>query len=183
MNNFNEISNKLQSFVYYFFKYPFHKIIFKSIGKRSKIFSILRVENPRNIIIGNRVTIGYSVWLAATPHLNFHPSLVIHDGCSIGNFNQIYCIKEVIIEKNVLTADNVYISDNAHGYNNIELPILSQDIVLTNTIIIGEGSWLGRNVCIIGANVGKHCVIGANSVVNKSIPDYCVAVEIGRAHV
>jgi abequosyltransferase len=25
-------------------------------------------------------------------------------------------------------------------------------------------------------NVGKHCVIGANSVVNKDVPDYCVAV-------
>ena len=24
--------------------------------------------------------------------------------------------------------------------------------------------------------IGKHCVIGANSVVNNNIPDYCVAV-------
>jgi abequosyltransferase len=24
--------------------------------------------------------------------------------------------------------------------------------------------------------IGKHCIIGANSVVNKNIPDYCVAV-------
>lgn len=25
--------------------------------------------------------------------------------------------------------------------------------------------------------IGKHCVIGANSVVTKDIPDYCVAAE------
>ena len=31
-------------------------------------------------------------------------------------------------------------------------------------------------MCILGASVGKHCVIGANSVVTKDIPDYCVAV-------
>ena len=43
-------------------------------------------------------------------------------------------------------------------------------------VIIGEGSWIGENVCIIGASVGKHCVIGANAVVTKDIPDYCVAV-------
>ena len=27
-----------------------------------------------------------------------------------------------------------------------------------------------------GVKVGEHCVIGANSVVTKDIPDYCVAV-------
>ena len=30
---------------------------------------------------------------------------------------------------------------------------------------------------IIGnVKIGKHCVIGANSVVTKDVPDYCVAV-------
>ena len=30
---------------------------------------------------------------------------------------------------------------------------------------------------IVGnAKIGKHCVIGANSVVTKDVPDYCVAV-------
>lgn len=41
---------------------------------------------------------------------------------------------------------------------------------------IGEGTWLGENVCVIGAKIGKHCVIGANSVVTKDIPDYSIAV-------
>ncbi len=171
-----ELYNKFQSLIYYLFKYPYYKLIFKSLGKRSKILSLLRVESPKNITIGNGVTIGYSIWLAATQHLNFIPCLKINDGCSIGNFNEFYCINQVIVERNVMTADNVYISDNAHGFAKIDLPILAQEITFTNTVNIGEGSWLGRNVCILGANVGKHCVIGANSVVNKSIPDYCVAV-------
>ena len=35
----------------------------------------------------------------------------------------------------------------------------------------------GINVVIVGnVKIGKHCVIGANSVVTKDIPDYCVAV-------
>ena len=42
--------------------------------------------------------------------------------------------------------------------------------------MIGEGSWLGEHVCVIGASIGKHCVIGANAVVVHDIPDYSVAV-------
>ena len=41
---------------------------------------------------------------------------------------------------------------------------------------IGEGSWLGENVCVMGVSIGKHCVVGANSVVTKDFPDYCVIV-------
>jgi len=45
-------------------------------------------------------------------------------------------------------------------------------------VSIGDGSWIGENVCIVGATIGKNCVIGANSVVTKNIPDFCVAVGI-----
>lgn len=48
--------------------------------------------------------------------------------------------------------------------------------LLSKLFCIGEGSWIGENVCVCGANIGKHCVIGANSVVTKDIPDYSVAV-------
>ena len=43
---------------------------------------------------------------------------------------------------------------------------------------IGSGSWIGENACILGVIIGKQCVIGANSVVTKDIPDYSVAVGI-----
>jgi serine acetyltransferase len=34
----------------------------------------------------------------------------------------------------------------------------------------------GINTVIMGnVTIGKHCVIGTNSLVNKDIPDYCVA--------
>ena len=44
-------------------------------------------------------------------------------------------------------------------------------------IEIGDDSWIGINSVIVGnVRIGKHCVIGANSVVNKNIPDYSIAV-------
>ena len=41
---------------------------------------------------------------------------------------------------------------------------------------IGENSWIGENVCVIGCKIGRNSIIGANSVVTKDIPSYCVAV-------
>jgi acetyltransferase-like isoleucine patch superfamily enzyme len=44
-------------------------------------------------------------------------------------------------------------------------------------VTIGRGTWLGQNVVVLpGVTIGQHCVVGANSVVNSSIPDYSVAV-------
>lgn len=45
------------------------------------------------------------------------------------------------------------------------------------TVSIGDGSYIGINTVIVGnVKIGKRCVIGANSVVTKDVPDYCVAV-------
>ena len=42
--------------------------------------------------------------------------------------------------------------------------------------MIGNGAWIGEKVDIIGASVRNNSVIGANSVVTRDIPDFCVAV-------
>lgn len=154
----------------------FYKPIFGSISIKAIIDSPLKINGASHIYIGS-VYVGYKSWLAARPHTGYKDvKLVIEDGCSIGNFNHIYATKSIVIHKNVLTADKVYISDNMHGYENVNIPIMNQPIVQHGEVEIGEGSWLGENVCVLGARIGKHCVIGANSVVIKDIPDYCVAV-------
>src|SRR5690606_32270085 len=93
-----------------------------------------------------------------------------------GNFSHLYATGLVDIGNNVLIADKVYISDNLHSYEDVNIPIWKQPIKQLREVRIGNNSWIGENVCIIGANVGNHCVIGANSVVTKDIPDYCIAV-------
>lgn len=147
-------------------------------GPKSEIIRPLKV-NGKGIYIGSRVCIQYKSWIEANP-LTGEPKaeLIIGNGCAIGHFNEIYATKSIVIEDNVLTADRVYISDNLHGYENPEIPVIKQPIKQNGTVRIGEGSWLGAGACVIGANIGKHCVIGANAVVTHDIPDYSVAVGI-----
>lgn len=131
------------------------------------------------ISIGYKTIIHAKAWIEANPLTGEDKAMIIiGNHCSIGHFNEIYSTKSIIIEDKVLTADRVYISDNLHGYNNPVVPVINQPIKQLNPVRIGEGSWLGVGVAVIGANIGKHCVIGSNAVVTKDIPDYSVAVGI-----
>ena len=157
--------------------WPFWKITFLKFGPRSIIYKPLRIRGQRNIKIGNNVAIHEYSWLEVVENKKSNVSeLKIGEGTVIGHFNHIICSEKITIGKNVLTADKVYISDNSHEYQNVDMPIRLQKIVQLKNVVIGDGAWIGENVCIIGASVGKGSVIGANSVVTKSIPDYSIAV-------
>lgn len=151
----------------------------KKIGCKSHLVSPLRVDGSSNIEIGSDVIIEYKTWLAALPLTGSQECILkIENGVAIGHFNHIYATKKIVIEENVLIADRVYISDNLHDYRNINVPVKYQPILQNNEVIIGSGSWIGENVCILGVKIGCQCVIGANSVVTRNIPDYCVVVGI-----
>jgi acetyltransferase-like isoleucine patch superfamily enzyme len=41
-------------------------------------------------------------------------------------------------------------------------------------VTIGTDTWVGERALVM-ADVGKHCVIGAGSVVTRPLPDYAIA--------
>ena len=168
---------KIDLILYRLTKGIYYKLRFAQFGKHAILRKPTTIDNPERIFIGNQVVISYYGWLAANPLTgNDNCKLIIGDGAYVGRFCHIYATSRIEIQNKVLIADKVYISDNLHGYQDINIAIIDQAIVQANEVVIGEGAWLGENVCVIGASVGKHSIIGANSVVNKDIPDYCIAV-------
>lgn len=148
---------------------------FKKVGLKTIISKPVQIDNPKGISLGKKVYIAEYAWLMGSKILS-DKGLVVNDNTVIGHFAHIIAYKEVVIEESVLIADKVFISDCTHNYLDINTPVINQDVSFIKPVIIGEGSWLGENVCVCGASIGKHCVIGANSVVTRDIPDYCVAV-------
>lgn len=172
MNILRRISNHL-------FIYPYYRRHFKKFGRKSNLLKPLKIDFPQNISIEDNVLIQEYAWLAAVPLTGATTChLQIGEGSILGHFNHIFCTQSINIGKQVLTADKVYISDNLHNYTDINLPILMQPISQSQPVKIGDGSWIGENVCILGASIGKGCVIGANAVVLTDIPDYSVAVGV-----
>lgn len=104
--------------------------------------------------------------------------LIIQDNVNIGQGAHIIASSKLVIEKNTTLSSYVFISDCHHNYEDIETNIMKQPLDV-RPIHIGEGCLIGRGVAILaGASVGKHSVIGANSVVTGKIPDYSVACGI-----
>ena len=164
----NKINRNLWIFITHLFG-------LRKIGKRSCIYKPLQIDNPGSISIGAKVFIGHHSWLIGANNCS-DKGLIVKDNTTIGHFAHIVAHKEVVIEEEVLLADKVFISDCSHNYEDVDIPIQSQGVSVIKPVFIGEGSGLGENVCVGGASVGKHCVIGANSVVTNDIPDCCIAV-------
>jgi acetyltransferase-like isoleucine patch superfamily enzyme len=76
----------------------------------------------------------------------------------------------------VLIGPNVTIVDNSHKYEDVAVPIMLQDYTRGGTVLLERECWIGANVIILpNVTIGRHSVIGANSVVNNSIPPFSVA--------
>lgn len=107
-------------------------------------------------------------------------------------YNQLTVVrpKNVTIGKNVtvmngvlmMSAGGITIEDNVMIAANVQLISNNHDpydryVITCKPILIKEGAWIGAGATILpGVTIGKYAIIGANSIVNKNIPDYGVAV-------
>lgn len=156
--------------------YVFNAPFYKKIDLSAVVYNSVRVEGKKYISIGKKSTIQRLGWLLALKVEEHDPELNIGANCAIGDFCHITAIRKVIIEDDVLMANKVYISDNVHEYQDINVPVIRQGVLFKGEVRIKSGAWIGENVCIIGASIGKNSIIGANAVVTKDIPDYAIAV-------
>lgn len=158
--------------------YVLNKRKFKRLEIKSLIMNPLRIEGTEYISLLSGAVIQSHVFLYAEKIDEHTPEIIIGRCSVLGNYNHIAAVRKVVLGQNVLTSDRVYISDNLHGFENVDLPVMHQPLKFKAEVSIGDGSWIGENVCIIGARIGRNCVIGANAVVTSDIPDYSVAVGI-----
>ena len=50
-----------------------------------------------------------------------------------------------------------------------------EDLPLKGDTVVGNDVWIGQNVTILpGVHIGDGAIIGANSLVSKDVPPYCI---------
>lgn len=108
--------------------------------------------------------------------------LAFGEYCELGDAVHIVAHEDVKIGNNVLIASKVFISDTSHGsYSGKQQssPLTSPNArpLVTLPVNIEDDVWLGENVVVLpGVHIGKGSIIGSNSVVNKNISEYSIAV-------
>ena len=104
-----------------------------------------------------------------------HPTARIGSKVYVGPFCSL---GDVTLEADVLLGSHISIMNGSgqHGIERLDIPIREQPGDWPH-ITIGRDTWIGDRA-IVMADVGRHCVIGAGSVVSKPIPDYAIAVGV-----
>jgi galactoside O-acetyltransferase len=108
----------------------------------------------------------------------------INGNIKIGN--NISCNRNVTVDAsekgyieigdNVLIGQNTVIRSSNHIFDKLSIPINLQGHK-TGKIIIGNDIWIGANSVILpDVTIGSHTIIGAGSIVTKSLPESVIAV-------
>lgn len=160
--------------------YMVNKSQFKKLGQKSFIYKPLLLT-PSSIIVHDNVFVYSNArieGITSYEGVDYSPEIILDDNCTVQQNIHLTCAKRVYIGKYTAIAANVTITDIHHPYEDISIPIEKQRL-LVDPVSIGSECKIYNNAIILpGTTIGKHCTIGANSVVSGNIPDYSVVVGI-----
>lgn len=157
---------------------PWRTHRFHTFGEGSFIHKPMWIFGPQQIAVGSSCMILHGVWLSVERVAWDRPSPVLQIGSfvSVRPHCTIAAAESVIIEDGVVLSSFSTVLDSDHTHTEGRLTVMHSPVV-TSPTRIGAGTWVGERVAILrGANIGKGCVIGANSVVKGTIPDGSIAV-------
>ena len=151
-----------------------YRALFKdfTVGRQVRIGRAVLI----NVVKGGRLHLGDQVVVEANVKLVALGELTI--GCRgfVGQGTVIASHERVSIGSDALIAEFVTIRDQDHETSEATVPYNQQGLA-TAPIEIGENVWLGSKVSVVrGVRIGAGCVVGANSVVSRDLPEAAVCV-------
>lgn len=151
---------------------------YKLIFGKFKLFGY--IGRPVFILSPSKAFISERVRIFPGLRMEIHGAGEVHidRNVSIGQNLHLTCRGRLKIGEGTVISGNVMITDIDHEYQDIEKPILDQPHVVLPTAI-GQNCFIGYGVCIqAGTTLGRHCIVGANSVVRGNFPNYSVIAGV-----
>jgi len=144
------------------------------VGRRLKLEGALpEIIGDGRIVIGDDVTIGsHQTWIVGFK-VSEGAELVIGDGTSVNFQCTISVAKSVRIGAHTMIAGGVQIFDNISHPLSPARRLRRDSFTLdeSSPVVIGTNCWIGYGAIILkGVTIGDGSVVGAASVVTKSVP-------------
>lgn len=160
-------------------RWKYNQTKFGAIGKGSRIGKPLLIKNKKSIKLGINVILFPHSRIELIDRYsgkNYNPELIIGNNSQIHQNCHLTCAQQIVIGNNVIIVANVTITDIIHPHDNVLEPI-NQNPIKTLPVRIEDEVYIYNNSVILpGVSIGKHSIIGANSVVTTSVPSYSIAV-------
>jgi acetyltransferase-like isoleucine patch superfamily enzyme len=151
---------------------------------------------PRRIFLGRQVFVGQNcfldahdaegrielqddVWLSQGSYVVTGQSEVLIGPMTyVGHRCLIYGHAGVQVGRDVLLANDVQLICGNHTFTRRDVPIRAQPTA-GKPIMIGDDVWLGASAIVLGGvTVGQGSVVGAGSLVTRSLPPYSIAYGV-----
>ena len=129
------------------------------------------------VTLGDNVRLREFSSVQVSSHLS-HPGvgLEVGDGTYIGPHCVLGAGGGIRFGRNVTLGAYVQVLAENHEYEDVDRPVSEQGVARKG-IVIEDGCWLGNSVIVLdGVSIGHNAVIGAGSIVTRSIPALAVAI-------
>jgi len=135
----------------------------RSCGDHLRVGSRVVLSNP-NIRLGNFVTLDSGVGLFGHGVIDIGDCVVLNRGTEVDS------TLKVTIGARTLVGPYCYFVDSNHLASKAGMPLRSEPVNAA-PIVVGADVWLGKGVTVLaGVTIGNDAVVGAGSVVTRSIP-------------
>jgi acetyltransferase-like isoleucine patch superfamily enzyme len=102
--------------------------------------------------------------------------ITIGPGCVFTYEVVIQCSSSIEIGAHCVFAQGTLLVDGSHRFRGLDRPMLEQGYDLRPLKIADHATIMSK--CTVIADVGGHAFVGANAVVTKAIPPFCVAAGV-----
>jgi acetyltransferase-like isoleucine patch superfamily enzyme len=153
------------------FRHPHANIVFEGPVYLGPGFS-LHIPDEGNFIVGA----GVEFRRGFRAEIYDGGTIRIGDGSYLTYDVIISCATTIDIGKRVGLAQSTFIADGNHRYRDMDVPFLAQGYDF-RPIRIDDDAQI-HSKCTIVNNIGTRAVIGANAVVSRPIPAYCLAAGV-----